>query len=81
MKHIFLERFVRQLESFPIDTQNKFYKQLNFLLNNIRHPSLHAKKYDETKGIWQARVDKNIRFYFQIDGETYILLGVERHKK
>jgi mRNA-degrading endonuclease RelE of RelBE toxin-antitoxin system len=81
MKYIFLERFISQLESFPIDKQNKFYKQLNFLLNNLRHPSLHAKKYDETKGIWQARVDKNIRFYFQIDGETYILLEIERHPK
>ena len=81
MKHIFLEHFVKQLESFPIDIQNKFYKQLNFLLKDLRHPSLHAKKYDETKGIWQARVDKNIRFYFQINGETYILLEIERHSK
>lgn len=81
MKHIFLERFVKQLESFPIDTQNKFYKQLNFLLKNLRHPSLRAKKHDETKGIWQARVDKYIRFYFQINGETYILLEIERHPK
>jgi len=81
MKHVFLERFVKQLGNFPLDIQNKFYKQLNFLLKNLRHPSLHAKKYDETKGVWQARVNKCVRFYFQIEGETYILLEIERHSK
>ena len=81
MKHIFLKRFINQLENLPIKTQKKFQKQLKFLLQNIRHPSLYAKKYDEKKNIWQARVNKNIRFYFLIDNDAYIFLEIKSHPK
>lgn len=57
-----------------------FRKQLGFLLSDIRHPSLRAKKYDETYGIWQARVTDNVRFYFQIIGNRYRLLDIEKHR-
>jgi hypothetical protein len=33
-----------------------FDKQTGFLMDNLNHPSLHAKKYDEGTGMWQARV-------------------------
>jgi hypothetical protein len=51
------------------------------LLSNLRHPSLRAKKYDETRDIWQARVTAGWRLYFQIVGETYYLLDVIPHPK
>src|SRR3989344_4557160 len=59
----------------------KFYKQIEFLLLNIRHPSLRAKKYDELNGIWQARVNTNVRFYFKILKDTYLLLNIKNHPK
>ena len=31
-----------------------------------QHPSLHAKKYDESTGLWQARANQSWRFYFTI---------------
>jgi len=34
-----------------------FHKQLAFLERDLRHPSLQAKKFDESAGIWQARVN------------------------
>ena len=81
MKHVFLKFFLEQLESYPIAVQKKFQKQLMFLLADIRHPSLHAKKYDESRAIWQARVDKDFRFYFLIEKDTYILIGIKKHPK
>lgn len=81
MKYILLARFVRQLDSFPSPTKNEFEKQLKFLLSNLRHPSLRAKKYDEARGIWQARVDKHIRFYFLIESDVYVLLDIRKHPK
>jgi len=81
MKYVFEQRFTVDLESSPQNVQAKFWKQLNFLLNDIRHPSLHAKKYDEKLGIWQARVDRNYRFYFLIEKDTYILLDIRSHPK
>lgn len=81
MKHIFSPYFIDELEKFPLHIQRKFQKQLLLLLRNIRHPSLHAKKYDESSGIWQARADRNIRFYFLIENDTYILLTIKKHPK
>lgn len=59
----------------------KVDKQIGFLLTNLRHPSLRAKKYDEAQDIWQARVDGSYRFYFRIKGDTYELLSVIPHPK
>ena len=63
------------------EVKKKFSKQAGFLLIDIRHPSLRAKKYDEKRYIWQARVDRNYRFYFLIKGDTYILIEIKLHPK
>ena len=57
-------KFNRNLKQFPKNIRDKFYKQANFLLHDIRYPSLRAKKYNESTGTWQARVTKNVRFIF-----------------
>ncbi len=53
---------------------------MRFLLVDIRHPSLRAKKYDETSDIWQARVTNNVRFYFTIENDICYLIDIEKHK-
>ena len=80
MKLVRTERFKRNLRRFSKSVQRAFYKQAEFLLANLMHPSLRAKKYDETIGLWQARINHNIRFYFLIEGDTYILVSVEKHR-
>lgn len=77
----FTLRFRKQYQKLSEDRQTKFDKQLTFLLSNLRHPSLRAKKYDEANDIWQARVDDDYRFYFKIDGGTYTLLSIIPHPK
>lgn len=71
--------FRSSFRKFNKSVHKKFYKQIGFLLRNIRHPSLHSKKYDESRGIWQARVDKEIRFYFLIEDDNYVLLNIKKH--
>ncbi|MDO8676187.1 MAG: hypothetical protein Q7K16_00810 [Candidatus Azambacteria bacterium] len=44
----FTEPFLRRFKKLPGIIKEKFEKQLILLLHNLRHPSLHAKKYDET---------------------------------
>jgi len=56
MRFQFSERFVRSYESAPAEIQRAFDRKLPLLLVNLRHPSLRAKKYDESHGLWQARV-------------------------
>jgi len=71
----------RALQKFPRNIQETFYKQIGFLKNDIRHPSLRAKKYDEATDVWQARVTGDVRFYFRIEGDTYRLLNIRKHPK
>jgi len=54
---------------------------VSLLLQNLRHPSLRAKKYDESQGLWQARVTRDWRFYFIIENDTYHLVGLTAHPK
>lgn len=81
MKIIYSNRFKKSFRNFPSVVQKKFEKQADKLIIGINYPSLHAKKYDESRDIWQARADRNIRFYFLIDGDTYILLDIKNHPK
>ena len=80
MKSEFSIDFLDQLNSFPLSVQKKFKKQLKFLISDIRHPSLRAKKYDESSDLWQARVDGSIRFYFFIEKNVYVLINIRKHK-
>ena len=77
----FTLRFRKQYQKLSKERQARLDKQLAFLLSNLRHPSLRAKKYDEANDIWQARVDDDYRFYFQIENDTYMLLSIIPHPK
>jgi hypothetical protein len=65
----------------PAAVRKAFDKQTKFLVGNLRHPSLQAKKYDEAEDLWQARVDRHWRFYFLIEGDTYVITNIIPHPK
>lgn len=75
------ERVIAALAVAPPEVQKAFIKQLSLLARNLQHPGLHAKKYDEAKDRWQARVNKDWRFYFTIVGDTYIVTDIIPHPK
>jgi len=81
MNHAFSQKFIRQYKVLPPSLKAKVDKQIQFLVANLHHLSLRAKKYDEANNIWQARVDGSYRFYFSIEGDTYRLLSVTAHPK
>ena len=72
---------MQALRDAPADVRKAFFKQVTFLAGNLQHPSLHAKKYDESRDRWQARVNKNWRFYFSIVDDTYIIRDIVPHPK
>ena len=51
MKVAYSDRAEAALDEAPAAVRNAFYKQVRFLEENLRHPSLHAKKYDEGQDI------------------------------
>ncbi len=69
------------LEHAPEAVQKAFFKQVTFLKHNLHHPSLRAKKYDEARDRWQARVNKDWRFYFKIVDDTYLIIKLIPHPK
>jgi hypothetical protein len=81
MRAVFTPRFQDGIRAAPSEIQKAFEKQLRYLLHDIRHPSLRAKKYDESENLWQARVTGSWRFYFRIEGDAYILRAIKPHPK
>jgi len=81
MKIDYAERALEALGDAPSNVRKAFFKQVKFLEQNLLHPGLHAKKYDESQDKWQARVNKNWRFYFRIVGDTYIITDITSHPK
>src|SRR5260370_9273743 len=60
MKLAYLPKAWRALEVALPQVQRAFFKQVKFLEKDLRHPSLQAKKYDETNDLWQARVNRDL---------------------
>jgi mRNA-degrading endonuclease RelE of RelBE toxin-antitoxin system len=81
MKIDYLPNTEKALADAPFAIRKAFFKQLKLLEQNLHHPSLHAKKYDESRDLWQARVNKDWRFYFVIRDDVYIIVTVVPHPK
>jgi hypothetical protein len=81
MQLFYTERFQRSYSDAPVRVQKRCDKQLALLAQDLRHPSLRAKKYDEARSIWQGRVNRSWRFYFLIEGDLYYLLDIMPHPK
>ena len=81
MRAFYTKRFLEHYASAPPRIQWAVDRRIALLVQNLRHPSLHAKKYDEARGIWQARVDGGWRVYFTIEGDLYRLLSLLPHPK
>ncbi|MBI4160075.1 hypothetical protein HY504_02820 [Candidatus Wolfebacteria bacterium] len=79
MKIAFSKKALREYLNLSTVLRKAAVKQFGFLLKNLKHPSLRAKKYDETKDIWQARITKSWRFYFQIRGDVYYIITIIPH--
>jgi len=69
------------LADAPPAIAKAFFKQLRLLEQNLHHPSLHAKKFDEARDIRQTRVNDDWRFYFKIIDDVYRIIKVRRHPK
>ena len=81
MNILLSQRATEALAAAPLPVQKAFIKQINHLIRNLQHPSLHAKKYDAGQDRWQARVNDDWRFYFKIEGDTYRITDLIPHPK
>jgi plasmid maintenance system killer protein len=75
------ERALAALATAQPAVQKAFIKQISILARDLRHPSLRAKKYDESQDIWQARINDDWRFYFKIAQGVYTINSIIPHPK
>ncbi len=81
MKIYRTKRLVKSYANAPPEVQRAFDKQLRLLVDNLQHPSLRAKKYDAANDVWQARVNRDWRLYFKIEGDAYYIIDMTPHPK
>jgi hypothetical protein len=53
------------LENAPTAVKKAFFKQTKMLEQNLRHPSLRAKKYDEANDRWQGPRQQGLALLLQ----------------
>lgn len=81
MKLLLAARARRDYDGLSPKIRASADKQFDLLIKSIRHPSIHAKKYDEKRGVWQGRVDRQYRFYFLIQGDMFAVITIQKHPK
>jgi len=70
------ERFRKSAIELEPDLRKKLKRQLELLVGDPRHPSLRVKKIKGTGSIFEARVDRDVRFTFEYGGKDEIILRV-----
>ena len=80
MKIFFSRPFERDYKNLTLAVQKILDKQLEFLQENPRHPSLRIKKMEGSHNIWEGRITKDHRFTFEIVGPIYYMRRTGNHK-
>lgn len=73
------DNFSKQYQKLSLKIQKKIDKQLGFLMQDIRHPSLRSKKMAGFENVWEGRIDRFYRFVFHIEGDIIIVSRVGPH--
>jgi hypothetical protein len=76
------QRAIEQPAGAPLPVQKAFIKQINFLVRDLKHPSLHAKKYDKTRPrIAGRRASMTTGGSTSIVGDMYRITQLISHPK
>ena len=82
MRHRFLPDFERAYADAPEAVRRAFDRKLTLLLENWRHPSLQAHPWPaDGPDAMQARVNLSWRFYYFLDGDTFVIYRLRAHPK
>lgn len=73
------DRFKKAYKKLLKNIQQRFEKQLSFLVKDFHYPSLRVKKKRGGENVWEARITKSYRFTFRIIKKTLQLLLIGTH--
>ena len=72
--------FLKQYLKLPSPIRKKVDRQLRQLIQDMRHPTLQAKKMVNQADIWEARIDLHYRMTFTLEREVITLRRVGTHE-
>ena len=79
MEMRFTKIFERDYKKLSVEIKKRLDKQLIFLLENIKYPSLRVKKVKGYYNVWEGRITKSYRFTFEIKKEIYFVRRCGTH--
>ena len=74
---VLTEELKKRYQELPASIRKKFQKQVRFLQDNPKHPSLRIHRLN---GEWEFYVDMHYRCFFHQQGNTYTLLSIGNHR-
>ncbi len=81
MEFIPTPHFLRSYDKLPLIIREQTDRCLELLGENPRHPSLHTHQRAGESNLWQARITRGYRLFFELHGEKIILFDVGPHEK
>lgn len=79
MQFFWTEPFKKDYKRLPSEVQERAVQTLRKFSENSRHPSLHIKKMEGAKDVWELRVSDNYRVTFQFVQTGVLLRRIETH--
>jgi mRNA-degrading endonuclease RelE of RelBE toxin-antitoxin system len=73
----FTNAFARAYAKLTAGEQAQVDRALQRLLANAGYPSLQARKWGG--GLWYARASQDLRFFYEVGDEYYLLRDVGHH--
>ena len=79
MQFFWTDSFKKDYKHLPLEVRERTDQALRRFSVNSRHPSLHVKKMEGVKDVWEVRVSDNYRITFQYIQEGVLLRRVGTH--
>jgi len=76
---VLTQRLKDDYKSLSSSVQKKLKKQIQFLAQNPKHPSLRVHRIQGTS-YWEFYIDRSFRCIFRQEGTVYYLLAAGPHK-
>lgn len=73
------ELFVEKVRQLPTEVKRILKKKLELMLENLRHPSLRAKKIQGQDNIFESSVTMDIRTTWQYTEDGILLRNIGEH--
>ena len=79
MEIVFTEKFKKDYKKLSLVIQRQTDEKLEFFTEKPFHNSFRIQKMQGRAGIYEASINMQYRFLFQIDGSACILLRIGKH--